>query len=130
MDTHTPCMLKVLFDLDNDRSSIFFPPLPNHKQDLFATPLSPQNAAPSFPLLPIEDLQVIGFSFVSIATLALSTIYSRASAPPLVGDRRVLAAATPEPAGARNSSLSLNLETPLPLMALAKNWVSFSPICL
>src|SRR3712207_7664773 len=49
---------------------------------------NPQNTAPSFLLLPVEDLQVIGFSFVSIATLAPSTIYSTAITPPRLGDRR------------------------------------------
>lgn len=90
---------------------------------------NPQNTAPSFLLLPIQDLQVIGFSVVSIATLAPSTIYSRVTAPPLLGDRTVLAAATPEWARAHNNSLSLNLETPYPLTASA-NYVIFFPICL
>lgn len=44
----------------------------------------------------MEDLQVIGFNFVSIATLAPNTIYSPATVPPLPGDRTVLAASTLE----------------------------------
>lgn len=70
-------------------------------------------------MLPIEDLQVIGFGIVSIATLVPRTIYSIATAPPLLGDRTVLAAATPELAKAHNNSFSLNLKTPLPLTASA-----------
>lgn len=54
-----------------------------------------------------------------MATLAPRTIYSTATAPPRLGDRTVLAAATPESARALNNSLSLNLETLLPLTAPA-----------
>lgn len=80
---------------------------------------NPQNATPSLLLLPIEDLQVIGFGFVSMATLAPRTIYSIVTAPPLLGDRTVLAAVTPESARAHNNSFFLNLETLLPLTAPA-----------
>lgn len=44
---------------------------------------NPQNTSPSFPLLPIEGLQVIGFGFVSIATLAPALFI--AELPPLPG---------------------------------------------
>lgn len=92
---HTPCMFKALFDLDNEQKFFFLLYLIIKKTYLqhFS---NPQNTAPSFLLLPVEDLQVIGFSFVSIATLAPSTIYSTAITPPRLGDRTVLAAATPE----------------------------------
>lgn len=88
----------------------------------------PQNIASPFPLLPMQDLRVIGFSFISIVTLAPSTIYSRFTAPPLLGDRTALAAATPEPPGPITiHSLSINLETPLPWQHLLKIRLSFPP---
>lgn len=105
------------------RSSIFFLPyliiIIKLKRSICNTSQILKILPPPFPVLPIEDQQVIGFSFVSIATLAPSTIYNRATAPPLLGDRTVLAAATPESARDHNNSLSSNLETPLPLTAPA-----------
>lgn len=80
-------------------SSIFFLPYLIIRKTYLQHLSNPQNTAPSFLLLPVEDLQVIGFSLITIATLAPSTIYSRATAPPLLGDRTVLAAATPESQG-------------------------------
>lgn len=72
--------LKALFDLDSEKEFYLFPLLlPINKTYLHFW--CPQNTVPFSLLLPIEDPQVIGFSFVSIATLALSTIYSRETQP-------------------------------------------------
>lgn len=74
-------MFKALFDLD-EKLYLFSLLLIKKKKKNYLQHLSnPQNTSPSFLLLPIEDLQVIGFSFVSIATLAPALFI--AESPPL-----------------------------------------------
>lgn len=110
-------MFKALFDLD-EKLYLFSLLLIKKKKKLFTTPLKSSKYFSLLSLAPNRGPAGNRIQFCLHSNSGSSTIYSRVTAPPLLGDRTALSAATPELANAHNNSFSLNLETPLPLIAL------------
>ena len=123
-NANTSCRLKALPDLD-EKLYLFSLPLNNFLK-LFTAPLKPSKYFSLLSLAPHRRPAGNRIQFCLHGNSGSSTIYSRTATPPLLGDRTVLAAATPELPSAPNNSFSLDLETPLPLTASTNYQVIFS----